>query len=93
MTPVSLVTSIIGIPVIIQVVVVAAAVVVTTTTPVRSMTVVILTVAPVTTLLRGASSCPEEPSKSKEALHELRASLSTCLPNGMILPLQALLLR
>nr|GFD39551.1 hypothetical protein [Tanacetum cinerariifolium] len=23
----------------------------------------------------GASSCPEEPSKSKEALHELRASL------------------
>nr|GFC71618.1 hypothetical protein [Tanacetum cinerariifolium] len=41
----------------------------------------------------GASSCPEEPSKSKETLHELRASLSTCLTNGMILPLQALLLR
>nr|GFD47442.1 hypothetical protein [Tanacetum cinerariifolium] len=38
------------------------------------------------------SSCPEEPSKSKETLHELRASLSTCLANGMILPLQALLL-
>nr|GFD40223.1 hypothetical protein [Tanacetum cinerariifolium] len=36
----------------------------------------------------GASSCPEESSKSKEALHELRASLCTCLSNGMILPLQ-----
>nr|GFD44538.1 hypothetical protein [Tanacetum cinerariifolium] len=36
-----------------RVVVVAAAVVVTTTSPVRSMTVVTMTVAPVTTLLRG----------------------------------------
>nr|GEZ01517.1 hypothetical protein [Tanacetum cinerariifolium] len=55
MTPVSLVPSITGIPVVTArvVVVVAAAVVVTTTSPVRSMTVVILTVAPVTTLLRG----------------------------------------
>nr|GFC94929.1 hypothetical protein [Tanacetum cinerariifolium] len=44
-------------------------------------------------LLLGASSCPEEPNKSKEALHELRAGLSTCLTNGVILPLQALLLR
>nr|GEY70135.1 hypothetical protein [Tanacetum cinerariifolium] len=44
-------------------------------------------------LFLGASSCPEESSKSKEALHELRASLCTCLTNGMILPLQALLLR
>nr|GFD24338.1 hypothetical protein [Tanacetum cinerariifolium] len=35
------------------VVVVAATVIVTATTPVRSMTVIILTVAPVTTLLRG----------------------------------------
>nr|GFA99463.1 retrovirus-related Pol polyprotein from transposon TNT 1-94 [Tanacetum cinerariifolium] len=35
------------------VVVAAAAVVVTTTTPVRSMTVIMMTVAPVTTLLRG----------------------------------------
>nr|GFB01446.1 hypothetical protein [Tanacetum cinerariifolium] len=35
------------------VVVVAAAVVVTTTSPVRFMTVVIMTVAPVTALLRG----------------------------------------
>nr|GEV96002.1 calreticulin 1b [Tanacetum cinerariifolium] len=40
-------------------------------------------------LLFGASSCPEESSNSKEALHELRASLCTCLTNGMILPLQA----
>nr|GFA62025.1 hypothetical protein [Tanacetum cinerariifolium] len=88
------------------VVVVAAAVVVTTTSPVRFMTVVIMTVVPVTTLLRGrlvpittplpldlrggrpaktplkvlrllllgANSCPEESSKSKEALHQLRAS-------------------
>nr|GEZ20302.1 hypothetical protein [Tanacetum cinerariifolium] len=44
-------------------------------------------------LLLGASSCLEEPNKSKEALHELRASLCTHLTNGMILPLQALLLR
>nr|GFD45244.1 hypothetical protein [Tanacetum cinerariifolium] len=103
------------------IIVVAAAVVVISTTPVRSMTVVILTVAPATTLLRGrlmpitaplpemiyvapaktplkvlrllllgACSCPEESSKSKEALHELRASLCTCLTYGMILPLQAL---
>nr|GFC67936.1 hypothetical protein [Tanacetum cinerariifolium] len=70
------------------VVVVAAAVVVTTTSLVRFMTVVIMTVAPVTTLLRGrltpitthlpemvyVANCPEETSKSKEALHELRAS-------------------
>nr|GEW99803.1 RNA-directed DNA polymerase, eukaryota, nucleotide-binding alpha-beta plait domain protein [Tanacetum cinerariifolium] len=33
-------------------------------------------------LLLGASSCPEEPSKSKEALHELRASLSIRLLPG-----------
>nr|GFD24090.1 hypothetical protein [Tanacetum cinerariifolium] len=44
-------------------------------------------------LLLGASSCPEEPSKSKETMYELRASLSTCLTNAMILPLQSLLLR
>nr|GFD30218.1 hypothetical protein [Tanacetum cinerariifolium] len=44
-------------------------------------------------LLLGASSCPEEPSKSMETLDELRASLSTCLTNVVILPLQALLLR
>nr|GFD43696.1 hypothetical protein [Tanacetum cinerariifolium] len=44
-------------------------------------------------LLLGASSCPEESSKSKEALHELRTSFCPCLTNGMILPLQALLLR
>nr|GFD57766.1 hypothetical protein [Tanacetum cinerariifolium] len=47
MTPASLVTSITGIPVVTAIVVdVAAAVVVTTTSPVRSMTVVILTVTP-----------------------------------------------
>nr|GFD44646.1 hypothetical protein [Tanacetum cinerariifolium] len=44
-------------------------------------------------LLLGASSCLEESSKSKEALHELRASFYTCLTYGMILPLQELLLR
>nr|GFD32411.1 hypothetical protein [Tanacetum cinerariifolium] len=43
-------------------------------------------------LLLGVSSCPEEPSKSKETMHELRASLSACLANGVILPFQALLL-
>nr|GFD61522.1 hypothetical protein [Tanacetum cinerariifolium] len=44
-------------------------------------------------LLLGASSCPEESSKSKKALHELRASFLTCLTYGMVLPLQALLHR
>nr|GFD11708.1 hypothetical protein [Tanacetum cinerariifolium] len=43
-------------------------------------------------LLLGASSCPEEPSKSKETLHELRASLRIRLANRVILPLQPLLL-
>nr|GEV22574.1 hypothetical protein [Tanacetum cinerariifolium] len=85
------------------VVVVAAVVVVIVTTPVRSMMVVIMTGAPgrpaktplkvLRLLLLGASSCPEEPSKSKEALHELRTSLNTCLTNGMVLLLQALLFR
>nr|GEZ66371.1 hypothetical protein [Tanacetum cinerariifolium] len=56
MTPVSLVTSLTGIPVVtarVVVVIVASAVVVIATMPVRFMTVVILTVTPVTTLLRG----------------------------------------
>nr|GFC62335.1 hypothetical protein [Tanacetum cinerariifolium] len=38
----------------------------------------------------GTSSCPEEPSKSKEMLHKLRASLSILLANRVILPLQTL---
>nr|GFD32635.1 hypothetical protein [Tanacetum cinerariifolium] len=37
-------------------------------------------------LLLGASSCPEESSKSKEALHELRASL--CFPPSQSITLK-----
>nr|GEY49297.1 hypothetical protein [Tanacetum cinerariifolium] len=53
------------------VVVVAAMVVVIATTPVRSMTVVIMTVAPVTTLLRGTYGMATDYGIMKEEMSKL----------------------